>query len=112
MKRNEVAWRLWPERAWDEIASLLGVEKADTTTPGWLGKRLTALGNVRSRLTTSEKQELEVERDKLAAQGNSEEVKRRSVPMHEPMPTVHIILQAGRKELDTSVEQRFQEALA
>ena len=81
MKRNEVVWRLWPERAWAEIASLLGVEKADTMTPGWLGKRLTALHNVKARLTTSEIKELEAERDRLAEQGNSEPEKRRSVPM-------------------------------
>ena len=72
---------LWPEQAWAEIASLLGVEKADTTTPGWLGKRLTALHNVKACLTASEVKELEAECDRLAEHGNSEQEKRRSVPM-------------------------------
>ena len=78
-KRNEVVWRLWPERVWAEMSSLLGVEKVDTMTPGWLAKHLTALKNVKDRLTTSEIKELEAERDRLAVQGNSEEKKRRLV---------------------------------
>lgn len=82
MKKTEVLWKTRQEEVFAEIAMLLGTDSANASTPGWFNQRMPALGNILSRMTTAEKDELEKERQRLDLEGNREEDKRRSVPTY------------------------------
>lgn len=63
----------------EEIAYLLNVEEATTSTPGWLPMRLPAIKRVFDSMTEEERAELYAEREKMMRQGYSEQKKRRYV---------------------------------
>lgn len=52
-----------------EIATLLGVPKADVSTPGWFGQRMKALGNILAQKTEQELMEFDREVAKIAEEG-------------------------------------------
>ena len=61
---------------WEEIGRLLGVENADSMTPGWIGKRMEAIHNVLEKMTDAENQELNRETRRINAEGYPEDIKR------------------------------------
>ncbi|KAF8958980.1 hypothetical protein BDZ97DRAFT_1923291 [Flammula alnicola] len=75
-KKSEVMWYLHPEEVMKEVASLLGVEEATTTTTGWFQERLPAIANILARMSPTEKAEFEAEVAKMAKEGYPEETKR------------------------------------
>lgn len=79
IKPIEVLWQTRRDDVFAEIAHLLGIESADTTTPGWLNKRMEALKNVMDSLSVEERAELDKEHKRIATQGYPEDVKRRYV---------------------------------
>ena len=73
---------LWLTRQKDvqaEIASLLGVPEATTTTPGWLGARMTAMGNILAWMSPEEKAALEQECERISREGHLEDLRQKYV---------------------------------
>ena len=81
MKISEVLWKTRQDEVFAEIGTLLGIQSANASTPGWFNQRMPALGNILARMTTAEREELEKDRQRLELEGNKEEDKRKSVPM-------------------------------
>ena len=77
VKRSEVIWSLYRDRVMQEIANLLHIEDANTSTPGWFQMRMPAIKNVYDQMTTEEKLGVRDERDKIMCQGYPEETKQR-----------------------------------
>jgi hypothetical protein len=77
VKRSEVIWSLYRDRVMQEIAKMLDVEDATTTTPGWFQMRMPAIKNVYDQMTPQERLGVRDERDKVMRQGYPEETKRR-----------------------------------
>lgn len=81
MKKSEILWKTQPDKVFAEIAKLLNTPTANATTPGWFSKRLPAISQILAQMTPAEQEELDREGERLQVEGNSEEEKRRSVPM-------------------------------
>ena len=79
VKRSEAIWSLHQDRVFKEIARMLGVDEATTTTPGWLPMRLPAIKRVYESMTEDERAVLHTEKEKMMMQGYSEQKKRRYV---------------------------------
>ena len=62
-----------------EIATILGLQSADTSTPGWFSKRLPAIKNVIEKMTEEEKLKLDEEVKRISKEGYPEEQKRKYV---------------------------------
>ena len=97
MKISEVLWKTRQAEVFAEIATLLCVESADASTPGWFNQRMPAIGNILARMTTVDREELEKDRERLELEGNKEEVKRRSVPTRCRSSSLTKRFKAGRK---------------
>ena len=114
MKISEVLWKTRQDEVFAEIATLLGIQSATASTPGWFNQRMPALGNVLARMTTAEREELEKECQRLELEGNKEEDKRKSVPIQcrsDPDLIKHLRLaetSSGRK-FDRSAQQNWLE---
>lgn len=65
------------EEVFAEIASLLGLDSADTSTPGWFPHRLTAIGNIIQNMSDGEKADLDKEVSRLQKEGYPEETRRK-----------------------------------
>lgn len=63
----------------DEIAKLLNVEEATTSTKGWFEKRLPAIHNVLENMSAEESAEIDVEVDRISNGGYPDEVRRQYV---------------------------------
>ena len=72
VKRTDVLWSQHRETVLSEIASLMGTETIDTSTRGWFGKRMTAMGNIIARMSDAERKELDLEVEKFASTGYPE----------------------------------------
>jgi hypothetical protein len=79
VKLNEVLWRTKKEVVFAEIAHLLGIQSADSHTPGWIGKRLKALKNVYERMTPEEKTALKMEQKRMKIEGYPDDLRRQYV---------------------------------
>ena len=76
---------LWLTRKKDvhaEIALLLGVPEVTTTTPGWFGACMKAMGNIIAWMSPEEKATLEQERERISQEGHPEELRRKCVQCH------------------------------
>ena len=82
MKISEVLWKTRQAEVFAEIATLLGVESANASTPGWFNQCMPAIGNILARMTTEDREELEKGGERWELEGNKEEDKRRSVPTY------------------------------
>ena len=60
-----------------EIANMLGIEEATSSTPGWFRMRLAAIKRVFNSMSASEQAELDAEREKMEREGYPEQTKRR-----------------------------------
>jgi hypothetical protein len=77
VKQSEVIWSLYRDRVLQQIANLLHVEVASTTTPGWFKMQTPAIKLVFDHMTADEKAVLRAERDKIMREGYSDQTKRR-----------------------------------
>jgi hypothetical protein len=77
VKQSEAIWNLYQDRVFQEIANLLGVEDATTSTPGWFPMRLPAIKHVFENMTEEEKAVLHAEQEKMMREGYTEQMKRR-----------------------------------
>jgi hypothetical protein len=77
VKRSEAIWNLYQDRVFQEIANLLGVEDATTSTLGWFQMRLPAIKRVFENMTAEEKVVLDAGREKMMREGYTEQTKRR-----------------------------------
>ncbi|KAM6500775.1 hypothetical protein JOM56_003789 [Amanita muscaria] len=77
VKRSNAIWMLYEDRVWEEIASLLGVEEANSSTLGWFGMRIRALQNIHRKMSEAEKAKVDEEVEKMSRKGYPDEVKRR-----------------------------------
>lgn len=60
-----------------EIASMMGIDSADTNTPGWFSMRTPAAKNILDRMSEAEKDKIRKEGDEMAAKGLPEDVQRK-----------------------------------
>lgn len=77
--RSNFIWLTRRDEVLEEIANLLGLETADTFTPGWFGKRPTAIRNIYSKMSDAEKKKLEVDLESASNKGYPEVTRRRYV---------------------------------
>jgi hypothetical protein len=78
VKRSDVIWNTRKEEVFEEIAKLLHIEKADSSTPGWFSQRMPAIKLILAR-TTTDKLWVDSEVDRITREGYPERVKRRGV---------------------------------
>lgn len=74
---TDVLWSTQKEKVFEEIASILGLDHADTKTPGWFGLRTKASKNIIDRMPEDEKKSLEDEADRMQEVGLPKDVQRR-----------------------------------
>jgi hypothetical protein len=70
-------WWKYPEIVMEEVANIMGVDIADTNTPGWFSKRTKAAKNILDRMNDSEMEKLRREVDAMATEGLPKEVQRK-----------------------------------
>lgn len=61
VKRSDIVYSKHRDLVDAEIAKLLGVPVASTTTPGWFGKRMVAVGNVIAGMTSAQLAQLDAD---------------------------------------------------
>lgn len=74
---TDVLWWTCQEDVFAEIASIMGVESANSNTPGWFSLRRTAEKNILDGMTDIEKDKLQEEANQMAAEGLPIEVQRK-----------------------------------
>jgi hypothetical protein len=72
-----VLWWTKPKEVLNEIATVLGLEYADTNTPGWFNYRTTAIKNILTHMSEARKNKLKAEAETFAERGLPEEVQRK-----------------------------------
>lgn len=73
---TDVIWWTRQSDVFKEIATILGIDSADTNTPGWFPLRTKACKNILNAMSDDERQKLEEEADKMRKEGLPEDVKR------------------------------------
>lgn len=73
--KHSLLWQLHQDKVWAEIAVLLGVDNATTSTPGWFGKRTQATANVLESMNSKEMEAFEAKFKKAEETGFPEDVK-------------------------------------
>ena len=74
---TDILWWTRQGEVFSEIASIMGIESANTNTPGWFSVRRTAEKNILDRMTDIEKDKLREEADQIAVEGLPVEVQRK-----------------------------------
>jgi hypothetical protein len=74
---TDFLWWTRQEDVFKEIASLLNIETADTSTPGWFQLRTKASKNIIDGMNENEKKELENEVDRMQKDGLPPEIQRK-----------------------------------
>lgn len=76
VRKSDVIWTTRKDLVFKEIAILLNIDKADTRTPGWFGKRTPAIRQVLSKMLPEEKAQLDKQIKKIESDGYPEEQRR------------------------------------
>jgi hypothetical protein len=76
-KLTELVWRKDRDQVFEEIAKLMDIDSADTTTEGWFQHRTKACKNILNGMTDAERNTLRQEAEDLAERGWSEDYRRR-----------------------------------
>lgn len=74
---TDILWWTRQDDVFDEIASILKLDSADTNTEGWFQQRTKASKNIINRMTDEEKKKLEDEVDKMRGKGLPPDVQRK-----------------------------------
>jgi len=77
---TDILWWTRQDEVFEEIASILGLDSADTTTPGWFQLRTKASKNIIDRMSADDRNILEDEQDRLENEGLPRDVQRKYVP--------------------------------
>ncbi|KAF8814119.1 hypothetical protein BYT27DRAFT_7250340 [Phlegmacium glaucopus] len=77
IKKSEVIWKIQQDLVLAEIANMLGLEEANTTTPGWFAKRLPAIANMLERMTPEGMAALDADVERINRLGYPEDIKRK-----------------------------------
>lgn len=77
---TDVLWWTRQEEVFEEIASIMEIPKADTSTPGWFPLRTKASKNILEKMTNDERRELEDVAEKLKSEGLPIDLQRKYVP--------------------------------
>lgn len=77
IRLTDVLWWTRPNDIFVEIASILGIEAADTRTPGWFALRTKASKNILSRMSDDDRNALENEAERILKEGYPSEVQRK-----------------------------------
>jgi hypothetical protein len=77
VKRSEAIWGLYRDQVFKEISHMMGVEDANTNTPGWFQMRMPAIKRVFDSMTIAEKAVLHSEQERMIGEGYPEQTKRR-----------------------------------
>ena len=64
----------------EEIAVILNIDNANTSTPGWFQLRTKASKNILDSMTEDETKAIEEEADRMHKEGLPQDVQRRCVP--------------------------------
>ena len=73
----DVLWWTRLKDVFKEIATILGLDTADTKTPGWFQLRTKASKNIINSMTNEDRNKLENVADQLQKDGFPEELQRR-----------------------------------
>ena len=74
---TDVLWWTRPKDVFKEIATILGLDTADTKTPGWFQLCTKASKNIINSMTNEDRNKLENVADQLQKDGFPEELQRR-----------------------------------
>jgi hypothetical protein len=74
---TDILWWTRPEDVFKEIASILNMVSADTSTPGWFQLRTTATKKILDRMNDEEKKTLEDEADRIEKDGLPRDIQRK-----------------------------------
>ena len=77
---TDILWWTRQDCVFEEIASILNIETANTSTPGWFQLRTKASKNIVDSMSEEERKVLEEEADRMQEQGLPQDVQRRCVP--------------------------------
>lgn len=76
---TDILWWTQQEKVFKEIASILGLDTANTQTPGWFQLRTKASKTILNSMTEEDRNNLENEADRMQKEGLPQDVQRRSV---------------------------------
>lgn len=79
---TDILWWTKQKDVFQEIASILGLDNADTKTPGWFQLRTKASKNIINSMTQEDRNNLENEADRMQKEGLPQDVQRRLVNDH------------------------------
>ena len=74
---TDILWWTKPDEVFEEIASILQIDSANTFTPGWFQLRTKASKNLLNAMSDDERKELEDEAERMQKDGLPSEVQRR-----------------------------------
>jgi hypothetical protein len=77
---TDILWWTRQEDVFEEIASILHIDSANTFTTGWFQLRTKASKNILNGMSDEERNALEIEADKMQKEGLPPDVQRRYVP--------------------------------
>jgi hypothetical protein len=74
---TDILWWTRPEIVFEEIASIMGIETANTSTPGWFQLRTKASKRYLDSMGEDERKTIEDEADRMQKEGLPLDVQRR-----------------------------------
>jgi hypothetical protein len=74
---TDILWWTRQEKVFEEIASILDITTANTSTPGWFQLRMKASKQIILSMSDDERKVLEDEADRMEREGLPQDVQRR-----------------------------------
>ena len=78
---TDILWWTRQEDVFEEIAKILHLPTADTSTPGWFQLRTKASKNILNNMSQEEREVIEAEAARLQKEGLPQDVQRQYVPI-------------------------------
>ena len=74
---TDVVWWIMQDEVMEEVAKLMDIDSANTSTPGWFPFRTTAAKNLLKKMSDAEKNQLLKKVEDMAENGFPKDVQRR-----------------------------------